>query len=91
MALFVIFIVYATPVTSKSNSIPLTKIVLKHSKKYIQLYKDYIMFKYEPLVQKIYGSNQGAHNNLVSIRKRSGIGNVNLTNQTLQDTIDQLL
>ncbi|RIB16255.1 aspartic peptidase domain-containing protein, partial [Gigaspora rosea] len=37
------------------------------------------MLKYEPLIQKIYGPDQGAHNNLISIRKRSGIGNVNIT------------
>ncbi|KAF0543317.1 hypothetical protein F8M41_004099 [Gigaspora margarita] len=68
---FTIFIIDSAPITSKTNSITLTKIAPKHSLKEVQLYKDYFMLKY----QKIYVTNQ---DELASAKKRLS-GSVNLT------------
>ncbi|RIB20736.1 aspartic peptidase domain-containing protein [Gigaspora rosea] len=74
----------ASLVTSKSNSIPLTRNVLKHFKDDIQFYKDYIVLKYGSLIQKIDGSDHDTLNKPATINKSlSGTGKVNFTKSNL--------
>ncbi|RIB00460.1 aspartic peptidase domain-containing protein [Gigaspora rosea] len=84
--LFVIFIVDASSVISKSNSIPLTRNVLKRFKDDIQFYKDHIELKYESLIQKIDGSDHDTLNKPASNKKSlSGTGKVNFTKSNVID------